>query len=320
VKIFFSGQNSRLDAKADDLSSPASIATRLGHTIAYGVDEEIDVAICVDFIARDAQLLRKLKRKGVPIALIKQEPVVTSPAHLEMNPSNLFDLVITRGDPNSEPIFNTFQEWDIRFHGESHRLDRVVAINANKWSAIPGELYSLRRLCYSNDSRVDLYGRGWEEGTGATLVRLIKEAFIALRFRVKPELLNMRHAFHKPANYLGAAADKMGTLSKYKVSLVIENCSSYMSEKLVDAILAGCIPVYVGANPERFGIPKELYIQASPDVWSVRQGIELAMQIPHDEYLRRVKTWIDLPKTKMAWEAVQVFDAILRHIESELLN
>lgn len=320
MKIFFCGQNSRLDAKTDDISSPASIAIRLGHELSFNIDEEIDVAICVDFVPRDVPTLTKLKKRDIPIVLIKQEPVVTSPAHLEENPRNLFDLVITRGDPKSEPIFNTFQEWDVRFHESDSRLDRVVAINANKWSAIPGELYSLRRLCYSNDPRVDLYGRGWDEKLGSTIIRLVKETIIALRFRVRPAYLNLRHAFHKPANYLGSATDKIETLSRYKVSLVIENCSSYMSEKLVDAILAGCIPVYVGANPEKFGIPRELYVLAKAEVWSVSQGIELAMQVPHDEHLRKVKTWIEMPETKKAWESVQVFDAILRHIESELLN
>lgn len=292
----------------------------LGHTICHTLEEEIDVVICVDFVSKDTQKIRLLKERGIPIVLIKQEPVVTSPAHLESNPGELFDLVITRGDPNSKPVFNTFQEWDTRFYKSSGRLDRVVAINANKWSAIPGELYSLRRLCYSNDPRVDLYGRGWNERIGATLLRYAKEVLIAIRFRVRPELLNIKHAFHKPANYLGSADDKMAALSRYKVSLVIENCESYMSEKLVDAILAGCIPVYVGADPQKFGIPSDLYIKSPADARSVGEALDLALELSHDEYLRKVESWVELPGIRETWEAVEVFDRVLRHIESEMLN
>jgi hypothetical protein len=93
-----------------------------------------------------------------------------------------------------------------------------------------------------------------------------------------------------------------------------------MSEKLVDAILAGCIPVYVGADPQKFGIPSDLYIKSPADARSVGQAVDLALELPHDEYLQKVKSWIELPETRKTWEAVEVFDRILRHIESELLS
>jgi hypothetical protein len=249
VRIFFGGRNSRLNASADDISSPASIANRLGHIVCNDTSETPDVAIFVDYDPREKVKLKELKKLGIPIALIKQEPIVTAPAHAKKNPSGLFDLVITRGDPESDPLFNTFQEWDTRFVGSANRLERIVAINANKWSAVPGELYSLRRRCYAADSRLDLFGRGWSENKFKTLIRVLKENLIALRFGMIPKAGNLRHAFHAPANYLGEAKDKMEILSKYKVSLVIENSEAYMSEKLVDALLAGCIPVYVGAIP-----------------------------------------------------------------------
>lgn len=43
---------------------------------------------------------------------------------------------------------------------------------------------------------------------------------------------------------------KYDVLSKYKYSIVIENCSypDYWTEKLADAFLAGCYPIYYGAS------------------------------------------------------------------------
>jgi hypothetical protein len=319
VRIFFGGRNSRQDATLKDTSSPASISTLQGHVVSSTISKNLDVAIFVDYEPKDMENLRELKRLGVPLVLIKQEPVVTAPLHAKHNPSGLFDLIITRGDPGSKPRFNTFQEWDTRFVDNSTRVDRVVAINANKWSAMSGELYSLRRKCYSFDSRVDLFGREWNERPSATLVRVLKENLLAVKAGFVPQVSNIRHAFFTPANYLGVTDDKMLTLSKYKVSLVIENSETYMSEKLVDAILAGCIPVYVGANPELFGIPRDLYIRSTANAVSVGRSLDIALNASHSDFLRRVRHWVDTPGTRSKWESVEVFSQILSHIENELL-
>lgn len=44
--------------------------------------------------------------------------------------------------------------------------------------------------------------------------------------------------------------DKFDILSKYRYSIVIENCQypDYWTEKLADCILSGCCPIYYGAN------------------------------------------------------------------------
>lgn len=47
-----------------------------------------------------------------------------------------------------------------------------------------------------------------------------------------------------------SVGDKLEVLSKYKYSIVIENCQypNYWTEKLSDCILAGCCPIYYGAS------------------------------------------------------------------------
>lgn len=315
VKIYFGGRNSRLDASVGDISSPAAVSLLLGHAVCASESDDPDVAIFVDYDPKERPKLKDLKLMGVPLVLIKQEPVVTAPLHAKGNPSGLFDLVITRGDPDSDPIFNTFQEWDTRFVNQKERLERIVAINANKWSAIAGELYSLRRVGYSFDSRIDVYGRGWAESKGSTAVRVLKEIFIALRFGAFPQLLNIKSAFHQPANYLGEVDDKMLALASYKVSLVIENCDSYLSEKLVDALLAGCIPVYVGADPTKFGIPENLFIKSDANVEAIKRSLEIALNMSHEDFLLRVQSWVEQPETRSKWESVQVFSRILEHID-----
>lgn len=49
--------------------------------------------------------------------------------------------------------------------------------------------------------------------------------------------------------------DRAECFQQYKFSVVIENCihETYFSEKLIDCCLAGCIPIYYGAQVEDFG-------------------------------------------------------------------
>ena len=51
-------------------------------------------------------------------------------------------------------------------------------------------------------------------------------------------------------NGYNSVGDKLEVLSKYKYSIVIENCQypNYWTEKLADCLLAGCCPIYFGAN------------------------------------------------------------------------
>lgn len=51
-------------------------------------------------------------------------------------------------------------------------------------------------------------------------------------------------------NGYNAVDDKLDVLSRYKYSIVIENCQypNYWTEKLADCILAGCCPIYYGAS------------------------------------------------------------------------
>ena len=84
-------------------------------------------------------------------------------------------------------------------------------------------------------------------------------------------------------NYLGKVEDKIATLSGYKYSLVVENSNEYLSEKLVDVLLAGTFPLYVGPDLESFGLPSDVAITAKPTVEAISMAIT---QIEGDKLLR----------------------------------
>jgi hypothetical protein len=103
------------------------------------------------------------------------------------------------------------------------RRDAVIAIMGNKHSVHPRQLYSerVRVLDELHDAgiRVDCYGRPGFQG--------------------KPWFRG---------ELTGGAAEKRAKLSEYRYALCMENCvcRNYLTEKLPEAVLAGCIPIYHG--------------------------------------------------------------------------
>lgn len=63
-------------------------------------------------------------------------------------------------------------------------------------------------------------------------------------------------------NYQGSAADKMTTLSRYTFALTFENTDypGYITEKILHALSAGCVPLYWGGGHLTESIPENCYI------------------------------------------------------------
>jgi hypothetical protein len=288
----------------------------MGHFICSSFLDAPDVLICVDYHKRSEPLLSEAKIRGIPRVLIRQEPIVVQPLHGKKKLLESFELVITRGHPLERPQFNTFQEWDISEIDNDTRFKRSVAISANKWSMIPGEYYSLRRKAYSQIDGIDVFGPGWNNSTIGELTLVAKELAISLTSGVFPNLRNLKWSLSRPQSYLGVAASKTKTLSRYEVSLVIENSEGYMSEKLVDCILAGTIPVYVGEKVENYGIPAGLVIQAEPTVESIRSSISRALNRDGHQYRLEAQAWTQTPGVKENWEQASVSRKLMNYIEA----
>ncbi|KAF6252140.1 hypothetical protein COO60DRAFT_1644264 [Scenedesmus sp. NREL 46B-D3] len=64
------------------------------------------------------------------------------------------------------------------------------------------------------------------------------------------------------ADRFSDARSSVEILNRYTFAVVVENVDAdgYVSEKLYDCLLAGCIPIYYGNNNELVGVPADLYI------------------------------------------------------------
>lgn len=126
--------------------------------------------------------------------------------------------------------------------------------------------------------------------------------------------------FNAPINYKGLAASKANTLARYKASVVIENYQGYMSEKLVDSILCGTIPIYVGPDPLAYGIPRELYIYSDPHVESIRAGISKALAKNYGNYLEAARDWSNSPGIRENWIGTAVSERLIEFVQLNFLG
>jgi len=144
-----------------------------------------------------------------------------------------------------------------------HRKNAVVAIMGNKVSDHHTSIYWKREhtldLLHAAGIQVDCFGRpGW-----------------AYKPWYRGELEGDAHM-------------KRRKLSQYRYALCMENsvCPNYMTEKLPEAILAGCIPIYEGPpNIEDWPIPYEYIISPENAVEAVRRGHPPEY---HDGYLNTI--------------------------------
>lgn len=79
-----------------------------------------------------------------------------------------------------------------------------------------------------------------------------------------PDLLDLygRGVFSGP-HYRGEVDDKLAALSDYRYTLAIENYEgpNYFSEKIADALLAWCLPIYWGCTNLDEYLPEDAYVR-----------------------------------------------------------
>ena len=316
MKLYITGKNSSQGLEAGDSTSFADIARALGYTIVSN-HLDADAIICVDYHPKFREELRDAQSHGVRTFLIQQEPYVVLPEHRRENPGKVFDHVLRIGIPG-EVTRHYGNSWHLAKNWKGPRQKRFVAITANKWSALPGQLYSLRREIYSAHEMIDLYGHGWEANVRSQLTMISKEILLGLAARSRIVLPRASDIFSSPSNFLGSVKDKAKTMADYDFSLIIENSGHYMSEKLMDSLLSGNLPVYVGAPIQHFKIPEMFVFQAEPTLESIRDKMNEAMSVNPIEFRSTLKEWLLDPLTLDAWKADRVTIKLLTEISRHL--
>ena len=171
-------------------------------------------------------------------------------------------------------------------------------INGDKRSAVHGSRYGLRRsVIQAFDQSLTplaVFGPGWGDPPIQRLRQAMKGVAKAMRGRVPPDL---GEAFgdlrQRPSHWLGSVDKKTKAFASAPSSIVIENSSDYVSEKLVDAICAGVVPLYVGPPLDAFALPKEIAIRCPPDAQSILRTTSHLNRHRRAEVVEAGREWLN---------------------------
>jgi hypothetical protein len=322
-KISLLGPNSGKTTKPDE-ESFAGFVESLGRNTPEG--SKPGAYVFLDFDNDPSEKLPKTDGRA-PAVLIRQEPSVVRPQNFRPDYLKHMSMVIDVGRSPlvSNSRINWPQRWTLEYLESTkiagpERIDRFVIINANKMSFVEGELYSLRRLAAQKSPDIDVWGFDWDMPWFRRATKAFEELLIPLKhgFGIKPAAI--KGWFKKPLSFKGTSKDKLSTLATYKYSLVIENSSEYMSEKLFDSLFAGTFPIYVGPNPVDFGMPEFVAIHSSPDLESVMKAIDQARTIDLDAWRASVLTWLKSDGVEQAWSGPFITQRIIDKIDEMLLT
>lgn len=144
----------------------------------------------------------------------------------------------------------------------------VGMLNANKFSAHSDSLYGFRykvlqQLLREKTADVYLGGRDWNKNYSSQFVKTLHSAAQTLASGSLPNLLefiprNLRGL--QGITFIHDVDDQVGFFRPLEFGIAIENQEGYMSEKLLNVLLGGAIPLYYGSNPEDFGVPRDAVV------------------------------------------------------------
>lgn len=275
-----------------------------------------DIYLSVDYNIDNEEILKARKREHRINILLRSEPRCVLPAGYSRAALRLNDYITTFGvvsDHQSTEFWPQFWAEKYRINIETQRINnRAVLVNANKLNLSRTELYSLRRKCVKKMEDLDLFGDEWNTSKKfrrkVALIEVLKKPL--QHFFLFP--FHSRFWFTKWP-LIEAPIDKAEVLCRYKVSLVIENETSYISEKLFDALVAGCIPVYVGPNVSDYGIPEGLVFQSKPSLDAIREQLSQAYKADYEEHQEKLASWLNSPDTREQHFGESVMARVLKN-------
>lgn len=232
-----------------------------------------DAAVFWDCPRLDDPDLRRCLDCGVPFLLVISENI-----HLQPHPGyrqlkKLATKVLTYDldEVDHKKAFWLPYAMDLE-NGRKHRKSIALEgrpfllgmINSWKKSEMPGDLYGMRnRLAIEAGiilkDRMFLAGSGWD---GHLVYESKGQRSLAKRF---PRLARILWGWPNQAyrGRLPLGDRKLTVLSQCDFALCPENCTSlngYITEKIFNAVFAGCIPIYQGHPDVTRWLPPEMFV------------------------------------------------------------
>ena len=161
----------------------------------------------------------------------------------------------------------------------------------------------------------ELYGLGWDKPSPAfTTTEKIKRRINRLRSQL--------FSYQPFPSFKGPITNKDSVLLNTKFSYCYENVKdlpNYITEKIFDSLMAGCVPIYWGANNVTSYIPKECFIdrrdfKSMEALHDFLNGIDA---LKYQSYQDAISSFLQSPQMQL-FDADSYVDTIVRKISTEL--
>lgn len=320
LRVGFAG-TSNLDSRGQIVSPGLA---RCMEELGFEISEENNLDVLININHNWKSISEQMKSSSsspVLKILIRVEPSSVYPSQYTSEVESKYDLILTPGNVNaanqsefirypydynlnpSTPSSSTPDPLKIvdlnqkmgvySFANWEKRDIKCSLIAANKISPNGTGNYGLRRQFASQNlsDGLNVYGQLWD----SKLFSRLKYRLAVLKFAIQSKsefhiMLIFADFFKKFKNVRGPVLDKHGIIARSKFSLVIENTEDYVSEKLLDALIGGSIPIYFGPSLEITGIPESLVIRCDRND---SNPLELVRKIDEAQIIEKLKAIVD---------------------------
>jgi len=206
---------------------------------------------------------------------------------------------ISKKEPNKKTIFG------------------IVATSKN--SLVKSSLYKLRPATINFLSKSDqiIFGGKDFNSTRISNWRMdLNYCLFLLKNGIRPHLRQFRFRklrFSK-LRYLGEVESKDDVFKQVDVVLCFENDYYEFSEKFVDAISAGKVPLYIGPNLDYLGIPNSVYIKSEPNLCKLKKILKEVDSELINSKLDAITNWREFGLNP--WEEENAFHVLSTQITS----
>lgn len=230
--------------------------------------------------------------------VILQENEVIQPRNWELFRHAEFDRLFTWHDGFLDN--DKYYRWNYSIHVDHSKLTWdgtrtgfCTMIAGNKQIDHPLSLYgerikAIRWYELNCPEKFDLYGMGWNEApvSNSLAGRLIRR-------------LPMFHRLfcNGYPSYCGPVFSKNEVLQKYRFAFCYENAKGfpgYITEKLLDCLYAGCIPIYWGAPNIKQYVPEECIIEREhfKDYWELNLYLESMSDAEYEKKREAIRQFL----------------------------
>lgn len=324
----------------NDLSGFTQTFERVLLETGFHISRRIDLADLVFVLnlprrySRAEQAIRCSTGKKI---LLRFEPKVVNPLLYMARTEHMYDIVLNIGGKNHlgcEPsplkwpyfphpnpakpnlddvymprIIRKRSTYDLE--SKNHPISMIVS-NKVSWST-PSN-YGLRRRLVLQKEQPDLhvFGMYWNDSRLQRLRRnlriylfLFSQGFLPTPLRLFENL-----GFDQIEN-ISAVVDKFKVITQSEYHLAIENSSTYVSEKLIDAMVGGAIPIYYGPELSDYGIPTSCYLKFPNDPKDQLLFLQNLHTINKHSVYEGIREFLESPNGLQTWTPESVAKSII---------